>query len=733
MVDFNSLFQGLKHRLATDKIYLYLLIGFLAFLFIFALYFLFFKKPQPKVTLPPGFLSSGLIAYWPMESLKGNWVRDYTQNNNHLIIRGTPGLEAKGKVGSALRFDGRDSFLQLIFNPSFNLKTDLSIEGWFKVEGAAEQNLSPFGLKGYQYKKLLVINNPNYTELKDFQVRIRINTKALISTGRMREDCKDVRFTDSDELTLLDFWLEKGCNTESTLFWVKIPYLPPNSKKNVFIYYGNSKEEESLSSYQKAMEYPPIQWWKKRLSIAEAVGIHKTRNIFLVLEKSLNSSSSWKIEVINSQGETWRFPYRPEVYRGAILDGYSLGDAVLIGGYQERGGDREWRAEIVNADGRISWWFNKNYSSGPDEITAVAVDRENNIILAGYDSVPGDPQWRVIKVSPQGKIMWEYKLNPSSGSDAITDVAVDSKNFIIISGYDKALGHDRWRIEKLSPEGELVFSYRLDISDFSDVPLALALDSNDNIIVGGYDYFLKNGSWRIIKLSPDGKRVWQWYKNFSSGDDEVRSVVVDDKDNIIVGGVTFEGGRLTSKVIKFNPQGNKIWELNVEGLDSANLRDLAIDRDGGILILADSLEGGTIEVVKIGERKPVEREPLVVETEDFLVKPLGENSIIQKPGSFRVSAALDKMAGFIGFNAIAYNIEPLNWYHFALTYDGKRLNLYLNGKLVNTRRVVGNIPQNRNNIYVGYNFRGLIDELKVYNRALSPAEVKALYNWSWKR
>ena len=61
----------------------------------------------------------------------------------------------------------------------------------------------------------------------------------------------------------------------------------------------------------------------------------------------------------------------------------------------------------------------------------------------------------------------------------------------------------------------------------------------------------------------------------------------------------------------------------------------------------------------------------------------------------------------------------------ALTYDGASLRLYVNGTQVATRAAAGAIQASANPLWIGGNqpygeyFRGLIDEARVYNRALT--------------
>jgi hypothetical protein len=74
---------------------------------------------------------------------------------------------------------------------------------------------------------------------------------------------------------------------------------------------------------------------------------------------------------------------------------------------------------------------------------------------------------------------------------------------------------------------------------------------------------------------------------------------------------------------------------------------------------------------------------------------------------------------------------PLNaWSHLAATYDGAALRLYVGGALVRTVAVTGSMPATAGVLRLGGNdvwnewFQGLIDEVRIYDRALSEAEIQ---------
>src|SRR5262249_37489705 len=74
------------------------------------------------------------------------------------------------------------------------------------------------------------------------------------------------------------------------------------------------------------------------------------------------------------------------------------------------------------------------------------------------------------------------------------------------------------------------------------------------------------------------------------------------------------------------------------------------------------------------------------------------------------------------------------WAHLAATYDGATTRIYVNGTLVTNKAQTGTITTSTNplqiggdSLYGGY-FAGRIDEVRIYNRALSVAEIQSDMN-----
>ena len=86
-------------------------------------------------------------------------------------------------------------------------------------------------------------------------------------------------------------------------------------------------------------------------------------------------------------------------------------------------------------------------------------------------------------------------------------------------------------------------------------------------------------------------------------------------------------------------------------------------------------------------------------------------------------------------NALGSATLPLNvWTHIAVTFDGGNLRFYANGALTATTAVSGSMAASTGVLRIGGNsiwsewFQGVIDEVRIYNRALSASEIQTDLN-----
>ena len=81
-------------------------------------------------------------------------------------------------------------------------------------------------------------------------------------------------------------------------------------------------------------------------------------------------------------------------------------------------------------------------------------------------------------------------------------------------------------------------------------------------------------------------------------------------------------------------------------------------------------------------------------------------------------------------------LQSNTWYHLVMTYDGSRVKGYVNSVLDVDVYKTGALSDSDNPLFIGYTtvseeqaaFNGIIDEVKIFNRALTAKEVRLEYN-----
>lgn len=122
--------------------------------------------------------------------------------------------------------------------------------------------------------------------------------------------------------------------------------------------------------------------------------------------------------------------------------------------------------------------------------------------------------------------------------------------------------------------------------------------------------------------------------------------------------------------------------------------------------------------------------------------PSGWQDIIYKPLDNYFLEASSTNANEPGTGALlASSAEPLaygsaqltagTWTHLAMTYDGTTLKIYVNGTLATSTTQSGTMTTSTNALQIGGDttygqyFKGLIDEVRIYNTALTQAQIQS--------
>ncbi len=278
---------------------------------------------------------------------------------------------------------------------------------------------------------------------------------------------------------------------------------------------------------------------------------------------------------------------------------------------------------------------------GNDGAHKLAFDRNGNKIIIGFfnntvDFDPGSGVFNltssgaedmfILKLDNNSNFIWAKKIG-GTGSDILSNVAVNNLNEIILTGYFQntvdldpgsgsfnltAAGQQDFFVEKLDSNGNFIFCKSVS-GPFSDIISGLALDSDNNIYSTGwftgsstdfdpgasnFNLSASGADVFIWKLDVNGNFVWA-KKVGGIADDTSSDIELDNNGNIIISGifnntVDFDPNvgvfNLTSLgqgdafILKLSNNGNFLWAKSIGGNGSDVALGLDSDLYGNIII-----------------------------------------------------------------------------------------------------------------------------------------------------
>ncbi len=215
----------------------------------------------------------------------------------------------------------------------------------------------------------------------------------------------------------------------------------------------------------------------------------------------------------------------------------------------------------------------------------ITSDRENNIIVTGVcpgcsDDDPFNLDIYTYKLDTDGSLLWR-KLNNKTVIDRPHGVAVDSSSNVYVTGECTGCGSNgssAFYTFKLNASGIQQWESIIDPSPSTDQPGDLAVDTEDNIIVGGRCNSCFQQSY-LIKYYPNG--TVRWTKNFNpvTSDDYIEGISTDSNNNIYLTGActtcTMSGSE-GIYVVKLDSTGTVQW---TDISDITAFADYSIDID----------------------------------------------------------------------------------------------------------------------------------------------------------
>ena len=249
--------------------------------------------------------------------------------------------------------------------------------------------------------------------------------------------------------------------------------------------------------------------------------------------------------------------------------GLRMGNHILIPAVAGGGGGGGGGGGVA-ANGFI---VRNNFTGMSNErFYSIGTDTSNNFYATGYDAV--DDNILIAKYNSSGTFQWARKhANAGNGPDRIFGSHVDTSGNVITGGYTYShSGGSPYPtlITKYQPDGTEVYTKVFtDGGTSSWIGQATAIDSNDNFYItgrgGSYSSANNNDYTFVAKLNSAGAIVWIQKLDHTGQQSNGRAIAIDSNNDVIVAGAIHEqitgGGYSSGFVVKLSgTDGSIIWQ-----------------------------------------------------------------------------------------------------------------------------------------------------------------------------
>jgi hypothetical protein len=142
----------------------------------------------------------------------------------------------------------------------------------FNIRVSTQASSASGWLNDWSYRKAHVINSASGAGI-NYQIKIRAHYGNGTDSGEdvylnthSRTDFGDVRFTDDDGTTELDYWMEEKVDGNSAVFWVEVVDDLSSQDQTIYIYYGNndattiSNGENTFELFDNSKTFNATKW-----------------------------------------------------------------------------------------------------------------------------------------------------------------------------------------------------------------------------------------------------------------------------------------------------------------------------------------------------------------------------------------------------------------------------------------------------------------------------------------
>ncbi len=250
----------------------------------------------------------------------------------------------------------------------------------------------------------------------------------------------------------------------------------------------------------------------------------------------------------------------------------------------------------LDSSGNLLW--NKTYAENNGAEFRYAHTVTDGFLLVGNTfQASGGTNGYVMKVDTQGNRLWTTQLNEygTEGIDKLFSATMDGDNLVAVGlteSFSSNSASNVWAI-KLNGDGNVIWN-RTFGQTVSWAGRSITLTSDSGYMIAGYAYqpASDNYDFLVLKLDADGNLLWN--QTYGGSESDKAYSIAETADGFTVAGDTRSQGSGDSDawIIKISPDGAKLWERTVGGSNFDSPTYMVALQDGSYVVAGTTFSFG---------------------------------------------------------------------------------------------------------------------------------------------
>ncbi len=296
--------------------------------------------------------------------------------------------------------------------------------------------------------------------------------------------------------------------------------------------------------------------------------------------------------------------YYGDSARAVTIDG---NNRILVAGISDNGSDLDFSLARYNQNGTLDKSFNSDgivstqIGSSDDQATAIALQEDGKIVVAGYTSNGEDTDFALARYNQDGSLDMDFGLGGivvlpiGMGNDRANALAIQEDGKIVVAGSAGGTSGEVAVLARIKTTGSIDMSFGHDGLVFakSDEPTAardLFIQKDDSILVTGSSRNQEGTTLFLMRFLGNGASDQSFGTDGSSNtanvyltETEGTALLVQENGSILVAGSAGTGDKRDIALFRFNAQGNYDPSFGTRGMVT---RDIHGEADGAYDIVA---------------------------------------------------------------------------------------------------------------------------------------------------